>query len=75
MYFSIQDGSNFWQCGMWVKGIHNATKYPSESEADAVKATRNLHNGTVVPNNGAWRDQRQKDTMKPAPLINESVVV
>ena len=55
MHFSIQNNSGkYWQCGLWVHHIKDATKY-TEDQAWAVIAMREL-NGSVVPNNTEWRD-------------------
>lgn len=55
MHFSIEKNGKYWQCGFWVSHIADATKYPTEDQAYAVLAMREL-NGSVVPNNAAWRD-------------------
>lgn len=56
MHHSIQHNATgkYWQCGLWVHHIKDATKY-SEDQALAVLAMREL-NGSIVPNNTEWRD-------------------
>lgn len=54
-YYSIEHDGRYWQCGVWVKHLNDATKYDSEDQAEAALAMRQM-NGCVVPNNTVWRD-------------------
>ena len=42
------DLSMYWQCGQWVNGVANATRYYDAQEADMVIAFRNLHDVEIV---------------------------
>lgn len=55
MHFSIEHNGKYWQCGLWVHHIKDATKYSTEDQADAAMAMRQI-NGRIVPNNTEWRD-------------------
>lgn len=55
MYHSIEHNGKYWQCGLWVNQLKDATKYDTEEQADAAMAMRQI-NGRVVPNNTEWRD-------------------
>lgn len=41
-YYSISDIATrrYWQCGSWVFGLQNATKYRNKDDADGVIALR-----------------------------------
>ena len=41
---STRDENSYWQCGQWVTGVNNATKYPSVQEAECVASLRSLRN-------------------------------
>lgn len=56
MYHSIERKGKYWQCGVWVHSLEDATKYPSEQEAWGVIAMRNFNNACVVANDTNWRN-------------------
>jgi hypothetical protein len=39
----------YWQCGVWVHSVTDATVYISHEEADKVILLRGLYNTSVVP--------------------------
>lgn len=39
----------YWQCGVWVASVHDATVYPSYDEAEKVILIRNLLGVAAVP--------------------------
>lgn len=45
---SVRDFNSYWQCGQWVDGIENATKYANEEQAEFVVGLRNLRNVEVL---------------------------
>ena len=45
---STKDPSQFWQCGVWVVGERNATRYIDRDAAEKVIALRSLHNVEII---------------------------
>jgi hypothetical protein len=38
----------YWQCGVWVDSIHDATKYMTPEEAEKVILLRHLHGVDII---------------------------
>ena len=45
---SSKETDMYWQCGQWVKGMKNATRYYDAQEADMVVALRSLHDVEII---------------------------
>lgn len=45
---STRKSTEYWQCGMFVSGVDNATHYISEDEANKVISLRQLRGVEVV---------------------------
>ena len=45
---STREKDEYWQCGQWVRGVENATRYFDVSEAEMVIALRSLHNVEII---------------------------
>lgn len=45
---STREKDSYWQCGLWTRGLNNATRYISVEEATQVTLYRNIRDCEVV---------------------------
>lgn len=45
---STTEDNTYWQCGMWVRGKQNATRYVDSNEANGVIQLRSLHDIEII---------------------------